>query len=78
MKISVTLKDPDTFYEAVRDAVTEDVRALKLPADESKAMAEIRRTKAFQAIERWVDYGEYVTIDFDTEAGTATVREKKS
>jgi hypothetical protein len=22
---------------------------------------------------RWVKYGEYITIEFDTEAGTATV-----
>ena len=30
-----------------------------------------------EAISKWVEYGEYVTVVIDTEAGTATVEEVK-
>jgi len=33
---------------------------------------EIESAREF--LERWLEYNEYVTIDFDTKKGTATVR----
>ena len=36
--------------------------------------AEAERAREF--LKKWLEYGEYVTIDFDTEAGTAEVRRK--
>ena len=77
MKINVYLKDPDGFSESIDDAVKADVKALGLPADEAKALIEVRRQKASDALMKWVEYGEYVAIDFDTDAGTATVVVRK-
>lgn len=79
MKISVTLKDPDGFYESVDDAVEKAVEA-EFPtadADENEALREKRTEKVWKVLEQWVRYQEYITIEFDTEAGTASVMKKK-
>jgi hypothetical protein len=74
MKISVTLKDPDGFSEAVDDALAASLEGSGLPQDEQDAVLEKREEKLWQVLGRWVDCKEYIEIDFDTEAGTATVR----
>lgn len=76
MKFSVKLKDPDRFYESVNDAIKESVADTGLPEDEQEALSETRREKAWKCLGQWVEYQEYITIDFDTEAGTATVRRR--
>jgi predicted ATP-dependent Lon-type protease len=74
MKFRVTLKDPDAFYEAIREAIKESLAATHPLADaEREAIRELRRDSVSASIERWVEYGEYVTIEFDIEAMTATV-----
>lgn len=75
MKIEVTLKDPDGFHDAVDEAVKETLKTSGLPQDEQDALYEKRREKAWRAIGRWVEYQEYVTVVFDTDAGTASVKE---
>lgn len=74
MKVRVTLKDPDTMHDAVVDAA----KRLKKPDDVSDDEWEsirIGRAAAANAFisSRWMEYGEYLVVDFDTEAGTATV-----
>jgi hypothetical protein len=76
MKIRVTLKDPDGFYESIKRAAEESVCHLEIDEDEREALAERRREKAGEALGRWVRYGEYVTLEFDTAAGTARVVER--
>ena len=76
MKVTVTLKDPDGFYESVDEAVKTSLAGSGLPEDEQEALTETRREKAWEVLTKWVDYQEYVTIEFDTEAGTATVMPK--
>lgn len=77
MKIVVTLKDPDGFYEGVRDSVIDDIShnnlTDKLSIDEFDKLVEIRKEKAFKALTRWVEYQEVVTIEFDTETNEAHV-----
>jgi hypothetical protein len=73
MKIRVTMKDPDGMYDCVQDAVTAEVTALGLPADEAEMVIEARAEKVRAAIKTWVEYGEYLTVEFDTDAMTATV-----
>jgi hypothetical protein len=36
-------------------------------------IAEDDREEVRQACEKWVRYGEYITVEVDTEAGTCTV-----
>lgn len=73
MKIKVTMKDPDTMYDAVQDAVTAEVKAMGLSADEAESLIELRTTKERAKMDKWFEYGEYLAVEFDTEAMTATV-----
>lgn len=77
MKLSVTLKDPDGFGDSVDVAVREEIATLGLDQDEAESVFEIRREKVWTSIKKWVGCQEYITIDFDTDAGTATVREDR-
>lgn len=45
MKIKVTMKDPDTMIDAVREAVERDVQAMGLPDDEAESLIEMRAEK---------------------------------
>lgn len=78
-KFRVTLKDPDGVFESVRDHAEEiAAEAKKNPAVAELAAgdwADSIQSSIFQKIAKWVEYGEYVVIDFDTDAGTATVVE---
>jgi len=62
MKILLGFKTPDVMYEATRHfGVSEE--------EEERANAVSR------ILRKWIQYGECVTIEFDTEKGTATVLE---
>jgi len=78
MKFRVTLKDPDGFTDCVDEAVKDSVNAQQDLDDEEKEDVIERRTeKVWKDLSKFVEYQEYVTIEFDTEAGTATVVERK-
>lgn len=74
MKFTVTLKDPDGFYESFKDAAEASVSSLEGVSDkEREQLAEMRLEQIKEQTSRWVEYGEYIEIEFDTEAKTATV-----
>ena len=76
MKIKVTMKDPDTMYDAVLEAVKAEVKEMGLPADEAESLLELRTEKERSKMEKWFEYGEYLAVEFDTETMTATVIER--
>ena len=70
MKFRITLKDPD----GVSDAITEAVESLRPPGlsdDEWEDIKDERERKLVYS--RFIGYGEYVTIEIDTEKDTAVV-----
>lgn len=71
--IRVTLKDPDTMYDAVQEYVEEELKKSDLPEDEQEAVKELREEKYREACYVFFEYGEYLTIDIDTDKQTATV-----
>ena len=74
MKIKVSLKDPDGFWDSVTDAVSAGVCAIPAISErEKEMMIENRRDAAFDALSAWVEYNECIEIEFDTDAKTATV-----
>ena len=77
MKIRVTLKDPDGFYDSVKEAVDESLKGIRLSKSEVEAVAETRLEETWENLEKWIEYKEYVDLEFDTEAGTATVVERE-
>lgn len=78
-KFRVTLKDPDGVSESIREQAEE----IAAEAKKNPAVAEFAdgdwansiQSAIGEKIAKWVEYGEYVVIEFDTDAGTATVVE---
>lgn len=77
MKIRVTMKDPDGVSDAIMEAAQRSVAGMKLSDDEREQLEETRREKIGEQLQKWFEYGEYLEVDIDLEAGTATVVEQK-
>ena len=78
MKFKVTMKDPDTLHDAINDAVAAEVGAIEnLDSEEKADLAVTRAEKVQEICQKWFRYGEYVTIEIDTEAKTAVVVDKE-
>jgi hypothetical protein len=73
MIFRVAMKDTDALYEAIRDAVNEEVAKMGLSKDEAELIAEARMEKVKEGCEKWFEYSEYLTVEIDTEAWTCTV-----
>lgn len=73
MKFKVQMKDPDVLGDAINEAVSESVATLSNDAEEREAVAEVRRDAIQTLCHKWFEYGEYLTVEIDTEAGTCVV-----
>lgn len=74
MKFKVQMKDPDTLDDAIVDAVTAELNAQGVTDDdERQALREVRVGKARACAARWFRYGEYLTVELDTEEKTCVV-----
>lgn len=73
MKIKVTMKDPDVLDDAITEAVANGMGEAPRDEDEREALAEVRREKARKLAAKWFEYGEYLTVEIDTDAGTCVV-----
>jgi hypothetical protein len=77
MKFNVYIKDTDAFDEAVYSSVKQSLEESGLTNRELDALQEIREEETRDALSRWVQDGEYVTLEFDTVTGTAVVVPRK-
>jgi hypothetical protein len=74
MKFRVTLKDPDTLYDAIREEVEGNLANIDDLADHEKdALVDGRIDDIKEVAAKWFEYGEYLTVEIDTEARTCTV-----
>ncbi len=77
MKIVVSFKTPD----ALEYAIKEHLEAEQVADDDGMPDPENGHDDMFdelkEKLSEWVEYGECVSIEFDTEAGTATVLKVK-
>lgn len=76
MIVRVTMKDPDCdLDEQVQNVVKRelDTRADLDPEDRADAHEAMAESIHDIITTRWLHSGEYLTVDFDTEEGTATV-----
>jgi hypothetical protein len=74
MKIKITLRDPYGVYDAVDNAAEISARSVSgLSEHEIDQIKEARRVRIAEDVKPWIDHGEYVRIEIDTESGTATV-----
>lgn len=72
MKVKITFKDPDGVHECVREEVMESIPK-GLTDTEAGDLLETRTESVHAALKQWIEWKEYLTVEFDTEAGTATV-----
>ena len=74
MKFIVTFKDPDGPSDSIDEAARKSIAAIEgLSEPEREALEEKRIEALREATAKWFKWGEYVDIEIDTEAGTATV-----
>lgn len=73
MKFQVTMKDPDTLHDAIKDAVKKSLSDLGLEEDELEPLIERRHEKVYDLCSKWFRYGEYLTVEIDTDAKTCVV-----
>lgn len=74
MKFKITLIDPDGVYESLEQAAELSMRDISGLCDtERRMLIETRREKLEEQCKQWIEHGEYVTIEIDTEENTAIV-----
>jgi len=74
MKFRITLKDPDGVDDSLMTAAQEAADAPQGLLDSTREAIRKRvYTELPEQIKKWVKWNEYVTIEIDTEAGTAVV-----
>jgi hypothetical protein len=68
MKLRLTFKDPDGVYDSLKE------EAIRLLDEEQSAQTvQDKINDLYDVVEDYITFGEYVTIEIDTDAGTATV-----
>jgi hypothetical protein len=74
MKIRVNFKAPDEFYDAIEEGVRASLADMKITdSREIEALSDVRRERIGDALKPCVEYGECMAVEFDLDAGTATV-----
>lgn len=78
MKFQVQMKDPDTLQDAIEDAVKSDLSKIdQLSPEERDVLIDARRDKIGDICSKWFRYGEYLTVEIDTDAVTCVVVENR-
>jgi hypothetical protein len=73
MKFQVVFKTPDAVEEAVRDEAEYMMMSEDFVSEETEEAMRDYIENAQEFASQWVQYGEVVTIEFDTKARTARV-----
>ena len=78
MKFRITFKDPDGVSNSIQEeslnlaqnSLTENLRTNEKLLE---PLVEHFKEELESKIEKWIEYNEYLTIEFDTDANTCTV-----
>lgn len=74
MKFRVMMKDPDVLGEAISEAVQKELSSiLELNDHERSILGDVRCNAALQVASAWFKFGEFVTIEIDTDTKTCVV-----
>jgi hypothetical protein len=72
MKFQISFKDPDGVANSIQEAINNDLPK-DLDENEFEELTEGRKILLEEATKRWIKWGEYVTIEIDTEKNTCVV-----
>lgn len=74
MKIRITMKDPDGFWNCVDEAVKQSLKTIEGISDEEREYLEEKRSEEIKdKLKKWFEYDEYLTVEVDTDANTCIV-----
>lgn len=74
MKFTITMKDPDGFYDAIGEAVKQSIDEIEgVDEEEADLLRESREEDLKRICKAWFKYDEYLTVEIDTVAKTCTV-----
>lgn len=74
MKFQVQMKDPDVLHDAIDEAVAFELSESGITdEDEVEALGDVRKKKIGELCSMWFRYGEYLTVEIDTDAKTIRV-----
>lgn len=76
-KITITFKDPDGVFEGIQDYVnsvydTAKTIPIYLPEEDFK---ESLREVVEEKLSKFIEYSEYLTVEFDLDNNTARIRD---
>ena len=78
MKFNISFKTPDAVEHAINEEMDEwanNEREKDMNEEEViQDMIDDKIEEFTKFMDQWIQYGENITIEFDTEANTATVR----
>ena len=72
MKIQIKFKDPDMLHECISEGVR-DYPVVGLSDDEAEAVMEKREETVGELCSDWFEFGEYLTVEVDTETESVRV-----
>ena len=73
MIFKVYMKDTDVLQDGATEAVEEELKTSGLNESEQELLKELRVEKALDVASKWFEYGEYLTVEIDTEKETIRV-----
>lgn len=77
MKMRLTFKDPDVLIDELESQKFEMkkklVQDLQISEDAAEVEVDFRMKKMERLIDAYMEYSEYITVEFDDEADTARV-----
>jgi hypothetical protein len=78
MKFRITMKDPDGAYDSIAEAAKlTPEQVARMPEFIDVQNAEEARAESLRKVAgKWLEHGEYITIEIDTDAGSAVVIER--
>jgi len=76
MKFRVTMKTPDALECAIKSELEYMEPPEEYADDEKECYKEDQEQIALSVAKKWFEYGEYITVEIDTETKTCIVVEK--
>ena len=78
MKFRITMKDPVGVFDSITAEVVRLMERIKeldegINADEMDSIEEQHRETLEKHVRDWFQYGEYITVEIDTDAKTCKV-----
>ena len=77
MKMRLTFKDPDVLIDELESQKFEMkktlIKDLIISEEAAEVEVDFRMKKMEQLVDKYMEYSEYITVEFDDEAGTARV-----